>query len=404
MSSLAGIIAVGLTALIGAGPAGAQSPAETPTRFDLPFLEQKTVTQADYIGDAACSSCHQEKAGTYHRTAHARTSSLPSGDSIHGHFSAGSNILRTVNPNLYFQMEAKENAFTQTAVVRTSATEVLTRTEQIDIVVGSGRKGQTYLFWDEDQLFQLPVSYWTGVDDWVNSPGYIDGNADFGRPIVPRCLECHASRFAAQTPTGNRYIKTSLVLGISCEKCHGPGGEHVARYRSASPPRSPAESAIVNPARLSRDRQIDVCALCHAGSGKPLQPALSYEPGDDLARFVALSNLDPGAQLDVHASQVQLLRKSRCYQSSATLTCLTCHDVHAPQRDAGAFASRCLTCHQTESCRAFPKLGHAIDGKCVDCHMPLQQTKKIISSLNGRRVQPEVRNHQIAIYPDVTLP
>jgi hypothetical protein len=25
------------------------------------------------------------------------------------------------------------------------------------------RKGQTYLFWDGDQLFQLPVSYWTNV-------------------------------------------------------------------------------------------------------------------------------------------------------------------------------------------------------------------------------------------------
>jgi hypothetical protein len=36
--------------------------------------------------------------------------------------------------------------------------------------------------------------------------------------------------------------------------------------------------------------------------------------------------------------------------------------------------------------------------------MPLQETAQIISSVNGRSLQPKVRNHQIAIYPDVRLP
>jgi hypothetical protein len=36
--------------------------------------------------------------------------------------------------------------------------------------------------------------------------------------------------------------------------------------------------------------------------------------------------------------------------------------------------------------------------------MPLQETALIISSANGRSLAPKVRNHQIAIYPDVHLP
>jgi hypothetical protein len=385
--------------------AGHVSAQETPAKapeFSLSFQERKAA-EAAYVGDETCSACHQDKAASYHRTAHAHTSSLASGESIHGNFNAGSNILRTVNPNLYFQMEAKGGVFTQTAVMRTSETKVMTRTEQIDIVVGSGRKGQTYLYWD-DKILQLPVSYWTGLGDWVNSPGYRDGTANFDRPIGPRCFECHGSRFESRAPPENRFERASLVLGISCEKCHGPGGEHVARFRSATPPRSPAEMAIVNPARLPRDRQMDVCALCHGGSGESIRPALSFMPGDTLDQFLILPSTPPNTRADVHAIQIQLLQKSRCFQSSASMSCNTCHDVHQPQRDADAFVSRCLTCHQVASCRQFPKLGHAIDGKCVDCHMPLQQTEKIISSLNGRKVQPMVRNHQIAIYPDVRLP
>ena len=383
-----------------ASQADAQGAAPPPSG-----LKPGLVVRTGYAGDEACASCHQDKAATYQRTAHAGTSSLPSGETIHGSFRAGANILRTANPDLYFQMEARPEGFFQTGVLRTSSTEVLTRSERFDIVVGSGRKGQTYLFWDGDQLYQLPVSYWTQQGVWVNSPGYIDGTADFERPIPRRCLECHASSFASRAPPENLYRKTSLGLGISCEKCHGPGGEHVARYRAKTPPQSLAEAAIINPAKLSRDRQIDVCCLCHAGAGDPLTPPLSFTPGDVLAKHLVFPQQAPSAHIDVHASQVQLLERSRCFQSSPAMTCATCHDVHKPDRDLAALASRCLTCHQVESCRVFPKQGQKIANQCVTCHMPLEQTEQIlISDEVGRNMQTKVRNHQIAIYPNVHLP
>ncbi len=389
----------------GPGPDAAGGAADKPPEFPPPILDRKPAAGMTCVGDEACNTCHLDKTGTYHQTAHARTSSLPSRDSIHGGFSAGSNALRTANPNLYFAMAADGNGFSQTAVLKTSPSQVMTRTERFDVVVGSGRKGQTYLFWDGDGLFQLPVSYWTELGEWVNSPGYTDGTANFERPIGPRCLECHASSFVSRPPAENSYNKTSLVLGISCEKCHGPGSEHVARYRSASPPRSPAAAAIVNPARLSRDRQMDVCALCHAGIGNALAQPLSFAPGDVLDHYLEFPKLEPAAHIDVHGSQVQLLARSRCFQSSPTMTCSTCHDVHRPQRDLGELAARCLKCHQVESCRTFPKLGHQIDRQCIGCHMPLQETAQIIiSAVNGSSLQPKVRNHQIAIYPGLKLP
>src|SRR5258708_16436996 len=240
--------------------------------------DKRPETTRDYVRDEASNSCHQDKAGTYHQTAHAHTSSLPSKDSIHGSFRPGSNTLETTNPNLSFLMESSPEGFFQTALVKSSPSVVNTRKARFDIVIGSGRKGQTYLYWDEDKLFQLPVTYWTELGEWMNSPGYIDGTANFERSIGPRCFECHASLFeplVPPVPPFNRYNKTSVVLGMSCERCHGPGREHVSRYRSASPPRSGAGTAIINPARLSRDRQMDVCALCHGGVGKTLAPTFS---------------------------------------------------------------------------------------------------------------------------------
>jgi hypothetical protein len=357
-----------------------------------------------YVGDESCRSCHQGQTTNYHRTAHYFTSQLATTNSIIGKFGPGSNILETADTNLFFEMQATEAGHFQKAVRTVSPSRVGHRTERFDIVIGSGRKGQTYAFWKGDQLYQLPVSYWTELNEWVNSPGYPDGVAIFERPISPRCLECHATTFVSLATASNHFDKASLVLGMTCEKCHGPGGEHVALFQSKPPPKPPAAMAIINPAKFSRERQIDVCALCHGGGGEPIAPSLSFVPGDVLGNFLQFPERDPGSHVDVHGSQVVLMEKSRCFQSTNTMTCSTCHDVHTPQRDPAAFASKCLACHKVESCGIFPKEGHVIDRQCVVCHMPLQETSLIISKVNGKKVQPKVRNHQIAIYPDVRLP
>ncbi len=394
-------IYVFVAVLHGANPPPAQ--AGSPGKFSEFALTAPAPSK--YAGDQACATCHQEKVRSYHRTAHAITSSLPSRDTIGGKFTAGENILQTVNPNLHFEMEAKDGGFFQTALVKLSDSQILARTERFGVVIGSGRKGQTYLFWDGNQLFELPVSYWTELGRWINSPSYPDGTASFERPVHPRCLECHATDFESRGPPFNAFNQASLVLGVTCEKCHGPGQEHIRLFSAASAAaHPPANPAILNPAKLPRKRQIDACALCHAGIGQSLTPPLSFAVGDELDRHLVFPAVEPGAHIDVHASQVQLLERSRCFQSSPAMTCTTCHDVHAPQRDPAAFAARCLECHQVESCRKFPALGHRIDQACVTCHMPLQETDQIMASLDGKNLSPKVRNHQIAIYPEAKAP
>ncbi len=354
-----------------------------------------------YAGDKACLACHKQISESYMHTAHHFSSQAPSAESIRGDFSAGKNVLKTANVRLTFEMsKTPEGSFTETANYLTHAGTLQTLTQPIDIVTGSGRKGQTYLYWAGDLLFELPVSYWTASRAWINSPGYQDGTAHFDRVIAPQCLECHASYFSPEAPPVNRFDRTQVVLGIGCERCHGPGAEHVRReQQSPRPHTGSAAEAIINPARLARERQIDVCALCHAGAGEALAPALSFQPGDVLADYVRSPALVPDAPLDVHTNQVQLLRDSKCFQSSG-MTCSTCHDTHTQQRDTAALSSKCLGCHAPKACPKDKTLHAAIKTRCVECHMPLQQSSTLFSDNSGEHLAPMIRTHRIAIYPE----
>jgi len=384
-------------------PVPKAAPARS-TQSSQSTVAKNPIPNTGFVGDEACRSCHQQKVETYYRTAHRLTSQTADKNSVVGRFDEGANILRTSNPNLFFRMDENEKGFFETAVWGTPP-DTWSRTERLDVVIGSGGKGQSYLFWNEDELFQLPLGYSTVLSQWINAPGYRDGIAKFDRPIIPRCLECHATFFKAldSLPSSNRYDRTNFVLGISCERCHGAGREHVARL-STHPPAG-SDPAIINPAKLSRDRQFEVCSQCHGGQGvRELAPAFSYVPGQPLGNYIDLGPVDPKADADVHGKQVVLLEKSRCFQASSNMSCATCHDVHEPERNLATFSQKCLTCHKVEKCGMYPKLGSEIASNCIDCHMPNQESKVVFVDVNGKKVNPQFRTHWIRIYPSSSSP
>jgi Cytochrome c554 and c-prime len=369
-------------------------------------LSVEDASRIKYVGDAACISCHNKQSLSYARTAHHLTSQLPQAKTILGSFTEGRNVLMisnpetaTVeNPQLSFKMEAKNGGFYQTAIAESGA-QHLTRSERIDIVVGSGVRGQTYLYWSSNALYELPVSYWHDGSQWINSPGYRDGTANFARHVDPRCMECHSTYIKALStdPQTNLYDKATFVPGISCESCHGAGAEHAAREKSK--PRSHDE-AILNPANFSRDRKVDQCALCHNGTQRDeLVPAFSYRPGEPLDKYLAPNPSDNVEHPDVHGNQVGLLKRSLCYRSSPEMSCSTCHDVHAPERTLAEYSARCLTCHKWQSCGAAKTRGIAIKQNCIDCHMPVEETKAIVSVTAGRVLHAAIRTHWIRTYP-----
>jgi hypothetical protein len=303
-------------------------------------------------------------------------------------------------------MESKNDGLFETATTGWNS-DVARRTERIDLVTGAGVRGQTYLYWQRDRLFELPVSYWSDGHRWINSPGYVDGTADFSRPVNPACLECHATYIRALSidPATNRYDRGSLITGISCESCHGPGTNHVQEMQHGTKSKDASKDDILNPAKFSRDRQVDLCAECHNGiQREALAPTFSYVPGRPLSEYFKQLPSPDVEHPDVHGNQVGLLQRSKCYRSSAQMSCSTCHDVHSAERSAEFYSQKCLICHQWQSCGISKTLGHKIVNECVRCHMPIEETNVIVSQTAGQVVHAKMRNHWIKIYANISLP
>ena len=368
--------------------------------------------RAGYAGDASCAACHRKRSDTYQHTPHHLTSQLPTPGTVHGSFRSGDNTVTIADPaqaaapRLQFVMESRKDGMFETARTGWGA-DVFARSERMDVITGSGMRGQTYLGWQGDRLFELPISYWSDGHRWINSPGYIDGTAEFSRPVNPACLECHATyiRALSSDPGTNRYDRESLMVGIACESCHGPGANHVRReMQHLGNLKDAPHDDILNPAKFSRDRKVDLCAECHNGiQREALKATFSYVPGRPLSEFFKQLPGSDSSHPDVHGNQVGLLEKSKCYQASEQMSCTICHDVHTTGRSTADYSLKCQGCHTWQSCGMSGKMGHTIANKCIECHMPIEETDVIVSQTAGKVVHAKMRNHWIKVYPDVRL-
>ena len=369
--------------------------AEVPEKVDL----------RQFAGSESCAGCHKNIYESHIHTAHYLTTRPALQEYIKGSFEAGKNIFAYDSGRIVV-MEKRDSGFYQVGYYKGS--ERIAR--RFDMVVGSGSKGQTYITRFQKQLYQLPVSYFTAAKKWANSPLYPIYPVLFNRPITSRCLECH-STFASVSSSPNiepEEFDSQMIYGVDCEKCHGPGARHVA-YQSQNPKEKKGKY-IVNPAELSKQQNLDLCALCHGGRLQKTKPSFGFVSGDKLSDYFVVDTLAPNPDnIDVHGNQYGLLRSSKCFKMSQAMTCTTCHSPHDNERGKTAlFSGRCMTCHNSghnNSCKMSASIGISIAGNCIDCHMPLKSSNSITELLPGDKKPTAalIRSHLIRIYPDETI-
>ncbi len=282
---------------------------------------------------------------------------------------------------------------------------------QADYVIGSGNHARTFLHRSPDgRLLQLPVSWYAERGGyWAMSPGYDrPAHLDFRRVIDTGCMSCHngyprapveddgaGPKFeqpAAPKPGSNGAGEGGLPEGIDCQRCHGPGQAHVDASKANA--LDAARRAIVNPAKLDREQQLETCMQCHLEpTSTPLpfqirryehQP-FAFSPGQSLADFFIYFDHAPGSGRDDKfeiAGGAYRLFKSACFQRSQ-MTCQTCHDPHdIPRGDTAVrqYVTACQSCHENVHAKGVPRVQGVSGARatCLDCHMPKRRTEDAV--------------------------
>ena len=350
----------------------------------MAFAWAQTVTaQNQEVGNRACAGCHAEIYRKYSATGMARSSGRI-GRIDNGSFRESFEQATFSDPGSGADYRVTAASEGHRLEFSKSSSGVQGQ-RLLEWFLGSGSLGRSYVFSLDGFLFQSPVSYYSAAAKWDVSPGYErKQTVDLTRTVETACLQCHASRLQPIAGTQNRFGTIPFLQGgVSCERCHGPGKNHVARMTARSKT-EPGE--IVNPAKLDPARRDSVCAQCHLTGAARVATARSksqsYRPGDLLSLYLAVFVWSNAGSSELTAtSHYEKLRQSACKKASGNrLWCGSCHDPHDQPSAASRveyFRNRCLACHESLACKGPQEARRKVENNCVGCHMPNRQTRAV---------------------------
>ncbi len=245
------------------------------------------------------------------------------------------------------------------------------------------------------------------------------------------CIQCHATGGRPKL-SGDRFDTEAVELGIACEACHGPGGEHVEKHRDPierwiARGDGKADPTIVNPAKLDPERAAAVCGQCHSYAYPKDENdwwtngyAAAFRPGQLLdssrilltldvlhASAASMSRSGPSIEaqddsiywadgtIRVAGREYNALVLSPCFEKGSgarKMTCTSCHAMHAGDPDDQIAPDKsgdamCTGCHATE--RAPEHTHHArgsIGSRCIECHMPMT-SYALFTAIRSHRIE-----------------
>ena len=236
--------------------------------------------------------------------------------------------------------------------------------------------------WDVMHKAWRPYFVAPGTDWW--EPFYPADNMK--RPTGPTCDGCHSVNY-------NIHDHSVTEWNVGCERCHGPGSEHVAHHT----PRN-----ILNPARMDFVHASDTCIVCHS-QGRPLKNpiegryydwAVGYDPSKNLSDYWKLEDHTLGETSFTHfpdgTAHKNRMQGNDFVQSvmyRRGVTCFSCHDVHGTgnyaelRKPANTICQDCHTPGGLNGPRAATLEEHthhkptSTGSDCVACHMPAIQAE-----------------------------
>jgi hypothetical protein len=416
-----------------------------PARDERSIAERPIqVAEDGYAASQTCKACHPDQYNSWYASYHRTMTQVATPDTARANFDGV-----TVD-----SVHGRPMALTRTgselwaSFDDPDSPEPIERRPRIDrrVVMITGSHHQQVYWYATGRnrlLGQLPGAYLIAEQRWIPRRAAV-----LHPPSDPAfsetghwnstCIACHATHGKPQfdTPFGSQPIETQKIdttvaeLGIACEACHGPSGEHARINRNpwrrygqhvAGPP----DPTTVQPARLMPKLSSQACGQCHgiwefydgAGERHANSAGLPFRPGDELmkTRFLAQPTVngesptmkalladDAGFVRDsfwsdgmvrVSGREYNGLLESPCFKDAPpdrperAMSCFSCHTMHKPAGDRRPLIEwaddqlavgmdgngACLQCHEKFRTTLTGHTRHAQDStgsSCYNCHMP----------------------------------
>jgi HEAT repeat protein len=352
-----------------------------------------------YVGAKACRGCHGEIHARWDGSRHSKMVRPASPEGVRGDFSVKEVALRG-EP---YRFEAKDGKY-----FITESRLLGKKTRHRILYTLGNRRIQHYLTrLDDGRIVVLPPSWDVLRKEWFHNmeivgPDPLDGMAVQVWNL--NCFGCHVSQEERNFDLETRTYDTDWVdFGTSCERCHGPGSDHVALYTTTAPRSDAPDSAIVVQTRLDPERSTMVCGQCHS-----LRDAISLD-------FVAGANYydfflpqleyglpqdhDPAWYLDGSTRRFSNdtlgLWMSRCFLEGG-VTCVDCHidphdtEIEKNEKIRPESSEICTRCHEAIGKDVSAHTRHeesSAGSSCVECHMP----RNVLS------IKAKIRDHGIGL-------
>ncbi len=324
------------------------------------------------MGEATCVACHPKESRNYEKTRHARTF----------HHDRGLLELPIPSRPLTDPDDSKvTHTFRRDKDVVKVETRIADKVYQlvVDYAFGVSDRYVTMIGRDDEgsyRVSRLSAYHGPGGIAWgrtaIAAPDMNSAQDSRGDPIpqrdgVVRCLYCHVtSPRDFREPRPEKAVGSAVAdSGIGCERCHGPGGNHLKAVDAGF-----RDSSIVNAGPRGARVIGELCADCHIVDQiadvqlAPEEPAYVRSPG-------------------------LTLNFSRCFsESDGAMSCLTCHNAHRDDREPPSFyEAKCLMCHAAQAVASDPAPGPKAGSSpaahkqaspctvsptknCIECHMP----------------------------------
>jgi hypothetical protein len=354
-----------------------------------------------YVGIQTCKQCHSEIYASFIQTGMGQSFNLATRAKSAADFSKKHLVYDRELDFWYSPYWKNDSLYIKEFRLKGTDT-IFSKTQKINYIIGSGQHTNSHIYNSNGYLFQAPLTYYAQKGNWDLPPGFEKGfSSRFNRLIGLECMSCHNGYPEFVKGSENKF--NSVPNGIDCERCHGPGELHVAeKQKGVLVDTSKAiDYTIVNPGKLSIERQFDLCQRCHLQGNAVLKEGKSFydfKPGMQLkdVMHVFLPRYEESEHSFIMASHADRLKQSACFIQSAkkksdkkalrpyknALTCVTCHNPHVSvkQTNSEVFIQKCNSCHSSNAeikCSEKEKLRLEKRNNCITCHMPVSGSEDI---------------------------